>query len=86
MVKSTEHTWFYGGHTEVVGKRSQVRVRVTAAELARLINLAKNVVIMGHSRMDFDVLGAAVGCAEIVRHYGKKVRIVVDYQGVLLIN
>ena len=81
VVKSTEHTWFYGGHTEVVGKRSQVRVRVTAAELARLINLAKNVVIMGHSRMDFDVLGAAVGCAEIVRHYGKKVRIVVDYQG-----
>jgi len=80
VVKSTEHTWFYGGHTEVVGKRSQVRVRVTAAELARLINLVKNVVIMGHCRMDFDVLGAAVGCAEIVRHYGKKVRIVVDHQ------
>ena len=81
VVKSTEHTWFYGGHTEVVGKRSQVRVRVTAAELARLINLVKNVVIMGHCRMDFDVLGAAVGCAEIVRHYGKKLRIVVDHQG-----
>jgi len=27
---------------------------------------------MGHCRMDFDVLGAAVGCAEIVRHYGKR--------------
>ena len=81
VVKSTEHTWFYGGHTEVVGKRSQVRVRVTATELARLINLAKNAVIMGHCRMDFDVLGAAVGWAEIVRHNGKKVRIVADNQG-----
>lgn len=81
VVKSTEHTWFYGGHTEAVGKRSQVRVRVTAAELTRLINLTKNVVIMGHCRMDLDVLGAAVGCAEIVRHYGKKVRILVDNHG-----
>jgi c-di-AMP phosphodiesterase-like protein len=37
VVKSAEHTWFYGGHTEVVGKRSKVRVRVTAVELAGLI-------------------------------------------------
>lgn len=81
VVKSAEHTWFYGGHTEVVGKRSKVRVRVTAVELAGLIRHARSVVIMGHSRMDFDVLGAALGCAEIVRHYGKPVRILIDRSG-----
>ena len=71
VVKSAEHTWFYGGDTEVVGKRSKVRVRVAAAELSRLIKQVNNVVITGHSGMDFDVLGAAMGCAEIVRHYDK---------------
>lgn len=81
VVKSAEHTWFYGGHTEVVGKRSKVRVRVTAVELAGMIKHVKNVVIMGHSRMDFDVLGAALGCAEIVRHYGKPVRVLIDRPG-----
>lgn len=81
VVKSAEHTWFYGGDTEVVGKRSKVRVRVAAAELSRLIKQVNNVVITGHSGMDFDVLGAAMGCAEIVRHYDKKVQILVDHPG-----
>jgi c-di-AMP phosphodiesterase-like protein len=81
VVKSPEHTWFYGGRTEAVGKRSKVRVRVTAVELAGLIRHAKNVVIMGHSRMDFDVLGAALGCAEIVRRHGKKAWILIDRPG-----
>ena len=81
VVKNSEHTWFYGGRTEVVGKRSKVRVRVTAAELVRLINLAKNVIIMGHTQMDFDCLGAALGCAEIVQHYGKKAQIIIDHPG-----
>lgn len=81
VVKSAEHTWFYGGETEVVGKRSKVRVRAAAAELASLIQQVKNVVITGHSMMDFDVLGAALGCAEIVRHYDKQVQILVDHPG-----
>lgn len=81
VVKSPEHTWFYGGRTEAVGKRSQVRARVTAAELDRLLKMAKNVVLMGHVGMDFDALGAALGLAEIARHYGKPAKIVVDRQG-----
>ena len=62
----------------MVGKRSQVRVRVTL-RTGRLINLAKNVVIMGHSRMDFDVLGAAVGVRDRTP-LRQKVRIIIDYQ------
>jgi c-di-AMP phosphodiesterase-like protein len=81
VVKSPDHTWFYGGRTEAVGKRSQVRSRVTATELHRLFELCNNVVIMGHRNIDFDVLGAAFALAEAARHYGKKVRVVVDHPG-----
>lgn len=81
VVKNPDHTWFYGGRTEAVGKRSQVRARVIATELARFFGIAKNVVIMGHQRMDFDVLGAALGLAEAARYYGKPVNIVIDHPG-----
>jgi c-di-AMP phosphodiesterase-like protein len=81
VVKDQDHTWFYGGRTEAVGKRSQVRARVTATELDRLLRLCNNVVITGHAAIDFDVLGAAFALAEAARHYGKKVRIVVDHPG-----
>lgn len=81
VVKDPDHTWFYGGRTEAVGKRSQVRSRVTATELDRLFALCNNVVIMGHTGIDFDVLGAAFALAEASRHYGKRVHIVVDHPG-----
>jgi c-di-AMP phosphodiesterase-like protein len=81
VVKSPDHSWFYGGRTEAVGKRSQVRSRVTATELHRLFELCNNVVIMGHRNIDFDVLGAAFALAEAARDYGKKVRIAVDHPG-----
>jgi c-di-AMP phosphodiesterase-like protein len=81
VVKSPDHTWFYGGRTEAVGKRSQVRSRVAATELHRLFELCNNVVIMGHRGIDFDVLGAAFALAEAARHYDKKVHIAVDHPG-----
>ncbi len=81
VVKGPDHTWFYGGRTEAVGKRSQVRARVTATELDRLFGLCNSVVIMGHIGIDFDVLGAAFALAEAAKNYGKKVRIVVDHPG-----
>ncbi len=81
VVKGQDHTWFYGGRTEAVGKRTQVRARVTAMELDRLLGLCNSVVIMGHTGIDFDVLGAAFALAEATRSYGKRARIVVDHPG-----
>lgn len=81
VVKSPRHTWFYGGRGEAVGKRSQVRARIAATELGRLFELCNNVAIMGHTGIDFDAFGAAVGLAEAAKHYGKKARIVVDHPG-----
>lgn len=81
VVKSPDHTWFYGGRSEAVGKRNQVRARIAATELNRLFKLCNSVVIMGHTRIDFDAFGAAVGLAEAARRYGKEVRIVIDHPG-----
>ena len=81
VVKSLDHTWFYGGRSKSVVKRSQVQSRVTATELHRLFEMCNNVVIMGHKDIDFDVLGAAFALAEAARHYGRKVNIAVDYPG-----
>lgn len=81
VVKSPEHTWFYGGRSEAIVRRSQVRARIAATELDRLFRLCGSVVIMGHSRIDFDAFGAAVGLAEAAGHYGKEVRIVIDHPG-----
>lgn len=81
VVKSPEHTWFYGGRSEAVGRRIQVKARITALELSRLLQSCRSVVVMGHTRADFDAFGAAVGLAEVVLHYGKRVQIVVDHCG-----
>ncbi len=81
VVKSPEHTWFYGGRSEAVARRSQVRARIAAMELDRLFRLCGSVVIMGHRRADFDAFGAAFGLAEAAARYGKEVRIVVDRPG-----
>ncbi len=81
VVKDPNHTWFYGGKTEAVGKRTQVRSRVAATELGTLFQQCSLVVIMGHAGIDFDVLGAALGLAEAARQYGKKARIVTDHPG-----
>ncbi len=81
VVKSPDHTWFYGGRAKSVGKRSQVQSRLTATELHRLFEMCNNVVIMGHKGIDFDVLGAAFALAEAARYYGRKVQVAVDHPG-----
>ncbi len=81
VVKDPDHTWFYGGRTEAVGRRSQVRARLAATELDGLFRQCGLVVVMGHACIDFDVLGAALGLAEAAQHYGKEVRVVVDHPG-----
>lgn len=81
VVKSPVYTWFYGGRTEVVGKRIEVQARVTADRLGNLFQKFGQVVIMSHAGIDFDALGAALGLAEAALSFGCKVRIVVDHPG-----
>lgn len=81
VVKSPERIWFYGGKTNTVGRLDQIRARVAATELERMLELCNSVVIMGHAESDLDVLGAAFGMAEVARHYGRDAKIVVDRPG-----
>ena len=77
-VKSVEGTEFYGGITRSVQKRSNVQARVVSNELLTQMRSASNVIIMGHTRADFDAFGSSVGLAKIAMYCGARVNVVVD--------
>lgn len=61
VVKSPKGLEFFGGKTQTVQKRTKVRARVIANELASVISKSTNVLIMGHRAADFDCIGACLG-------------------------
>lgn len=69
---------FYGGKVQVAQKRTKVRARVIAEELAHLMTNSDNVLVMPHRFPDFDAIGAAVGVARLAHHCKTKVNIVTD--------
>ena len=70
---------FFGGNSDTFEKSSKVRARVIAQSLAGLIKNASQVYVMGHKSSDLDSFGASLGVAKIAKAYGKKVRVVIDY-------
>ena len=56
---------FYGGKSEAQEKRNRVKTRVLADSLISLINASEKVLIMGHTNMDMDALGACLGIKAI---------------------
>jgi len=71
---------FIGGKTDATEKRNRVKTRVLADSLMSLIKNASNVLIMGHTQMDMDALGASLGVHAICLRLGIRSRIVVDYK------
>ena len=69
---------FYGGRNKGVQRRTKVRARVIASELASLVSRAGNVLIMMHRHADFDAFGAAVGLARLCLFCGVRMNIVAD--------
>lgn len=69
---------FYGGKTEAQEKRNRVKVRVLADSLISLIKNCSNVLIMGHTEMDMDALGACLGIKAICDRLEKPSIIVAD--------
>lgn len=69
---------FYGGKTEAQEKRNRVKIRVLADSLIGLIKNASDVLIMGHSNMDMDALGACLGVKSICNRLNKPAFIVAD--------
>lgn len=78
VVRTGNGLEYYGGRSKSVQKRTKVRARVIANELAVLISSASNVLIMGHRNMDFDALGACVGLARLCMFCGVGVHVIAN--------
>ncbi len=71
---------FYGGRTEAIESKNKVKVRVLASSLKTLINGADHVILMGHTDMDMDALGACIGMKAICETLNKKAYIVYELE------
>ncbi|MBR5871892.1 MAG: DHH family phosphoesterase [Clostridia bacterium] len=71
---------FYGGRTKSVQKRTKVKSRVFAAELASLISRSSNVLIMGHRFADHDSIGSCIGIFKFAEFCGVRANVVVNAQ------
>ena len=69
---------FYGGKSEAQEKRNRVKDRVLADTLITLIKNSSNVLVMGHTMMDMDAMGACLGIKAICKYLDKKCRMVAD--------
>ncbi len=78
VYKTENGVEFYGGRTKSVQKRTKVRSRVVAGELANYIAAASNVLIMGHKFADHDSIGSSIGMYQFVRFCGVKANVVIN--------
>ena len=78
VVKSAASTEFYGGRTKTVQKKTKVRSRVVANELAEKMSQSSNVLIMGHKFGDHDSIGACIGMARFAASQKREANIVVN--------
>ena len=69
---------FFGGKTAAQENRNKVKVRVLGDSVISLIKNANNVIVMGHTMMDMDALGACLGIKSICEHCGKEAVIVYE--------
>ncbi len=82
VVKLEDEVLFFGGRTNAVQKRTKVRARVVANELAMRISKSSNVIIMAHAFPDYDAIGASVGMARLAKFCGTKVNIVTNFKDI----
>ncbi len=78
VYKTESGVEFYGGRTKSVQKRTKVRSRVFASELAALISGSSNVLIMGHRFADHDSIGSCIGIYKFAEFCGVQANIVVN--------
>ncbi len=78
VYKTDNGTEFYGGRTKSVQKRTKVRSRVFAGELAALIAKSSNVLIMGHRFADHDSIGSCIGIYKFTEFCGVRANVVVN--------
>lgn len=78
VVKGDGSLEFFGGITNTVQKRTNVRARVVSNELMTAMRKASNVIVMGHRFADFDAFGAMVGIVRLAMYCGTRVNAVLN--------
>lgn len=78
VLKTSDGIEFYGGKVQTSQKRTKVRARVVAEEIAHLIKKSSNVLVMAHVYPDFDAIGACIGAARLCMFCNTKVNIVTN--------
>ena len=77
-VKDASQYNFYGGIAKDYEKSTRVKTRAFSVALKDFIANSDKVIFMGHSALDYDALGAAIGLQRAVRTLGKEPYIVLD--------
>ncbi len=78
IVKGDESLEIFGGISNTVQKRTNVRARMVSKELMTAIRNASNVIVMGHRFADFDSFGATVGMVRFAMYCGARVNAVIN--------
>lgn len=77
-VKDSAQYSFYGGVTKDYEKSTRVKTRAFAVALKDFVENSDKVIFMGHSGLDYDAFGAALGLQRAVRSLGKQPYIIYD--------
>lgn len=72
---------FYGGTTLELEKRTKVKARTIAHSISNLITESENVVVMGHTNIDIDAIGSAIGMCKFAKSLGKECYIASEPKG-----
>ena len=67
---------FFGGRTQELEKRTKVKARIVSHAIQELIKESQNVIVMGHTNLDIDAMGACFGIYRIAKTIGKEAFIV----------
>ena len=86
VIKNKEDIKFFGGVTQSKQGSSKVRTRLMATTLAKLIQNAENLLVMGHKFSDMDCYGAAFALCSAACAVGKEAKIVLDEDHTLSSN
>lgn len=73
-----EKARFYGGNTDPMEKRTRVRARMISEALQELLKDSDQVLVMGHSHPDMDVLGSSLGIRRIAMMNNTPCKVVID--------
>ncbi|GEO59163.1 DHH family phosphoesterase [Companilactobacillus bobalius] len=73
-----EKARFYGGNTDPMEKRTRVRARMISEALQELLKDSDQVIVMGHSHPDMDVLGSSLGIRRIAMMNNTPCKVVIN--------